>query len=84
MPTILTPIALALVPDLLRKRGVEVGRKGLHEALARGTVPGRPGGRRRVLTPEDLDAAERYFRGLGGRGRPKGGAAGVERAGRRE
>ena len=75
------PIALALVPGLLRARGLQVGRKRLHEALASGAIPGRREGGRWLLSPEDLDAAERHFGGLAARGARKGGAAALERAG---
>jgi hypothetical protein len=80
VPTVTPPIALALVPGLLRARGLEVGLKRLGEALLNGAIPGHREGSRWLLTADDLDAAERYFRGLAARGPPKGGAAGLERA----
>ena len=83
MPAATPPIALALVPGLLRARGLEVGRKALREALRNGVIRGRLEGGRWLLSPEELDAAERYFRTLDGRGRPKGGAAALARTGGR-
>jgi hypothetical protein len=80
VPTTTPPIALVLVPGLLRARGLEVGLKRLGEALSSGAIPGRRERGRWLLTADDLDAAERYFRGLAARGPPKGGAAGLERA----
>ena len=80
MATVTPPIALALVPGLLRARGLAVGRKRLGEALVSGAIPGRREHGRWVLTADDLDAAERYFRGRAARGAPKGGAAGLARA----
>ncbi len=74
-PSPLPPIALALVPGLLRARGLEVGRKQLAEASGSGAVPGR-----RLLTSDDLDAAERYFQGRAARGAWKGGAAALVQA----
>ena len=78
MPTTTPPIALVLVPGLLRARGLEVGIKRLGEALSSGAIPGRRERGRWLLTTGDLDAAERYFRGLAARGPAKGGAAGLE------
>ena len=83
MATVTPPIALALVPGLLRARGLVVGRKRLGEALSSGAIPGHREGGRWLLTAGDLDAAERYFRELAVRGPPKGGAAGLERVKRR-
>jgi hypothetical protein len=77
----LTPVRL--VPDLLRARGLKVSVDRIRDALQSGAVPGRRDGRRRqhwVLTPEDVDAVERYFRELATPGAQKGGAAGLEQA----
>jgi hypothetical protein len=76
----MTPIAVKLVPDLLRARGVAAGLKELTEALALGAVPGRRERGRWLLSEADLDAAEHYFRGRAARGAWKGGAAALVRA----
>src|SRR4051812_3351921 len=76
------PIAVRLVPGLLRARGVAAGLKELTEALALGAVPGRRERGRWLLSEADLDAAERYFRERAARGAWKGGAAALARAGR--
>jgi hypothetical protein len=55
----------------------------IRDALQSGAVPGRRDDRRRhhwVLTAEDVDAVERYFRELAPPGAQKGGAAGLEQA----
>jgi hypothetical protein len=44
VPTTTPPIALVLVPGLLRARGLEVGLKRLGEALSSGAIPGRRAG----------------------------------------
>ena len=44
MPTVTPPTALALVPGLLRARGLAVGRKRLGEALLDGTIHRPPRG----------------------------------------
>jgi hypothetical protein len=80
VPTPTPPIALELVPELLRGRGLEVSRKRLQEALSSGAIPGRREGGRWLLTPEELDAAEGYFRRLAMRGAWKGGAASLWQA----
>ena len=80
MPTVVPPIALELVPGLLRARGLEVSCKRLGEALRNGAIAGRREQGRWLLTPADLDTAERYFRELAARGTWKGGAAGLSRA----
>ena len=72
----MTPIAVRLVPDLLRARGVAAGLKELTAALALGAVPGRRERGRWLLSEADLDAAERYFRERTARGAWRGGAAG--------
>jgi hypothetical protein len=74
------PIAARLVPDILRARGVEVGRKGFYAALYSGAIPGRQDQGRWILTPEDVDAAEVYFREIAALGATKGGAAAVRQA----
>ena len=76
----MTPIAVRLVPDLLRARGVAAGLKELTAALALGAVPGRRERGRWLLSEADLDAAERYFRERAGRGAGRGGAAGLAQA----
>ena len=76
------PIGLDVLPDLLRRRGVEVARKRLQEAAAGGVIPARMVGGRYVVAEADLPAVERYFR-ANPRGTARGGAAGLARAGRR-
>ena len=71
------PIPLRLVPGLLRARGLEVGLKRISTALRNGVIPGKRKEGRWVLTEEEVDAAERYFRELAERGRLKGGATGL-------
>ena len=73
----MTPIAVKLVPALLRARGVAAGLKELTEALALGAVPGRRERGRWLLSEADLDAAERYFRGARRQGRVERGRGGA-------
>jgi hypothetical protein len=80
---LLPPIPIRLVPDLLRARGLEIGLKRLQGALHSGAIPGTYDKRRWVLTAEDVDAAERYFREPVARDTQKGGAAAVDQAKRR-
>ena len=56
------PIPLDLVPELLRRRGVEVSARRLQEAVSAGAVPSRLEGGRRLVDEADLDAVEAYFR----------------------
>ena len=49
------PIAVKLVPGLLRARGVAAGLKELTEALALGAVPGRKELGRWLLSEADLE-----------------------------
>ena len=77
------PTPIRLVPGLLRARGLKVSVDKIREALQSGAVPGRREQRYWVLTPEDVDAAERYFRKTAGPGVSKGGAAGLDQARRR-
>ena len=76
----LPPIALELVPGLLRARGLEVSCKRLGEALRSGAIAGRRERGRWLMMPDEVDAAERYFRELAARGTWRGGAAGLSRA----
>jgi hypothetical protein len=68
------------MPDLLRARGLKVGLKRLQGALHIGVILGTYDHRHWVLTAEDVDAAERYFRESSAPGAQKGGAAGLEQA----
>ncbi len=81
---LLCPVALKLVPGLLRGRGVAgVTVQRLHEALAAGLIPGRREGDRWLVEEGDLDTVEHYFRqeqAARAWGSPKGGAAGVAQA----
>ena len=76
------PIALELVPDLLRRRGIDVTRKRVQRAATAGLIPVRKEGYRHLLDPADLGEVERFFRD-NPRGTARGGAAGLARAGRR-
>lgn len=81
--SLMPPTPVRLVPGLLRARGLKVSVDRIREALQSGVVPGRREQRYWVLTPEDVDAVERYFRELATPGAQKGGAAGLEQAMRR-
>ena len=78
--SLMPPTPARLVPGLLRARGLKVSVDKIREALQSGAVPGRREQRYWVLTPEDVDAVERYFRELATPGAQKGGAAGLEQA----
>jgi hypothetical protein len=82
--SLMPPTPLRLVPGLLRARGLKVSVDRIRDALQCGAVPGRREQRYWVLTPEDVDAAERYFREVDTSGGQKAGAAAVEEAKRRE
>ena len=83
--SLMPPTPLRLVPSLLHARGLKVSSERIRIALENGAIPGRREQRYWVLTPEDVDAAERYFRirEPGVIGAPKGGAAAVDQARRR-
>jgi hypothetical protein len=81
--SLMPPIPVRLVPGLLRARGLKIGLKRLQSALDIGAIPGTYEKRRWVLTAEDVDAAERYFRETAAPGARKGGAAGLDQARRR-
>jgi hypothetical protein len=85
--SLIPPTPIRLVPGLLRARGLKVSVDRIRDALQRGAVPGRRDDRRRhhwVLTAEDVDAAERYFREVDATsGGQKHGAAALEEARRR-
>jgi hypothetical protein len=76
------PIGLDVLPDLLRRRGVEVARKRLQEAAAGGVIPVQRVSGRYVVAEADLPAVEAYFR-ENPRGTTHGGAARLARAGKR-
>ena len=80
--SLMPPTPVRLVPGLLRARGLKVSVDRIRDALQSGAVPGRRDDQRShwVLTPEDVDAVERYFRELATPGAQKGGAAGLEQA----
>ena len=78
--SLMPPTPLRLVPGVLRTRGLKVSLETTRTALVSGAIPGRCEQRYWVLTPEDVDAAERYFRELATPGAQKGGAAGLEQA----
>ena len=77
--SLMPPTPVRLVPALLRARGLKVSAQSLRAALESGAVPGRRERYRWVLTPEDVDAAERYFRKVAAPGW-KGGAGSREQA----
>ena len=82
--SLMPPTPVRLVPGLLRARGLKVSVDRIRKALQSGAVPGRREQRYWVLTPEDVDAVERYFRELDNTsGGQKAGAAAVEEARRR-
>jgi len=66
------PIGLDVLPDLLRRRGVEVARKRLQEAAAGGVIPARPEGGRYLVAEADLPVVEAFFR-ANPRGTARGG-----------
>jgi hypothetical protein len=78
--TAVLPISATLVPAILRARGMEVSKKRLLAALCSGAIPGRREQWRWILTPEDVDAAEVYFREIAALGATKGGAAAIRQA----
>jgi phage terminase Nu1 subunit (DNA packaging protein) len=81
--SLMPPTPIRLVPGLLRARGLKVSSERIRIALENGAIPGRREQRYWVLTPEDVDAAERYFRKAAAPGASKGGAAGLDQARRR-
>jgi hypothetical protein len=82
--SLMPPTPLRLVPGLLRARGLKVSFEKIRTALESGAIPGRREKRYWVLMPENVDAAERYFRDLDATsGGQKAGAAALEEARRR-
>jgi hypothetical protein len=81
--SLMPPIPVRLVPGLLRARGLKVSRERIRDALESGAISGCRERYRWVLTPEDVDAAERYFREVDTSGGQKAGAAALEEAKRR-
>jgi hypothetical protein len=82
--SLMPPTPVRLVPGLLRARGLKVSVDRIRDALQSGAVSGRREQRYWMLTAEDVDAAERYFRDLDDTsGGQKAGAAAVEEARRR-
>jgi hypothetical protein len=65
------------MPGLLRARGLKVSAERIRMALESGAIPGHRERYRWVLTSEEVDAAERYFRAVAVPGPMKGGAAAV-------
>ena len=78
----LPPVPLYRLPELLRRRGVDVALRRIQDAAAGGVIPARMVGGRYVVAEADLPAVERYFR-ANPRGTARGGAAGLARTGRR-
>jgi hypothetical protein len=82
--SLMPPTPIKLVPGLLRARGLRVSAEKIRDALESGAIPGRREKRHWVLTPENVDAAERYFRDPNATsGGQKAGAAALEEARRR-
>jgi hypothetical protein len=81
--SLMPPTPLRLVPGLLRTRGLKVSLKKIQDALRSGAILGTRDRHRWLLTPEDVDAAEHYFREVDTSGGQKAGAAAVEEARRR-
>jgi hypothetical protein len=81
--SLMPPTPIRLVPGLLRARGLKVSVDRIRDALESSAVPGRRDRHRWLLTPEDVDAAEHYFREVDTSGGQKAGAAAVEEAKRR-
>jgi hypothetical protein len=81
--SLMPPTPLRLMPGLLRARGLKVSLERIRTALESGAIPGRRERYHWVLTPEDVDAAERYFREITAPGGQKGGTAGLDQARRR-
>jgi hypothetical protein len=81
--SLMPPTPVRLVPGLLRARGLKVSFEKVRTALESGAVPGRRERHHWVLTPEDVDAAERYFREITTPGSRKGSAADLAQARRR-
>ncbi len=81
--SLMPPTPLRLVPGVLRTRGLKVSFERIRTALESGAVPGRRERYHWVLTPENVDAAERYFREITAPGGQKGDAAGLNQARRR-
>ncbi len=75
-------VALDRLPELLRRRGVDVALRRIQDAAAGGVIPVRRIGGRYAVDEADLGEVERYFRD-NPRGTARGGAAGLARAGRR-
>jgi hypothetical protein len=76
------PIPLDLVPELLRRRGVEVSARRLQEAVSAGAVPSRLEGGRRLVDEADLGAFEAYFRAYPARPYRRGAGAPSRAGGR--
>jgi mono/diheme cytochrome c family protein len=81
-PSLLPPMGLDRVRELLRLRGVGVAAERLREAAVAGYVPAQRQGHRWVVDEDDLDVIAAYFRD-----RPalshRQGAAARARAGKR-
>jgi hypothetical protein len=78
--SLMPPTLIRLVPGLLRSRGLKVSFEKIRTALESGAIPGHHERYRWVLTSEDVDAAESYFREIAIIGANKGGAAAVRQA----
>jgi hypothetical protein len=78
--SLMPPTPVRLVPGLLRARGLKVSFERIRTALESGAIPGHHERYRWVLTSEDVDTAESYFREIAAMGANKGGAAAVRQA----
>jgi hypothetical protein len=72
---LLPPVPIDRLPELLRRRGVDVSLKRVQEAAAAGALPVRRERGRYVVDEADLDAVEAYFRAHPARPYRKGAAA---------
>ena len=81
--SLMPPTPIRLVPGLLRARGLKVSMERIRDALQSGAISGCRERYHWVLTPEDVDAAEHYFREITAPEGRKGGAADLAQARRR-
>ena len=61
-PSLLPPIGIDRVPELLRRRGVGVSVERLREAAVASHIPARRQGHRWVVDEADLDVIAAHFR----------------------
>ena len=83
-PSLLPPIGIDRVPELLRRRGVGVSVERLREAAVASHIPARRQGQRWVVDEDDLDAVAAYFRDHPAPAYRAGAAARAQAGGRRQ